>query len=94
MLVRTDGGANFISGEKKVLNDEGLLTLMCEVQAVINGRPITKARRLRSAFPLSLVSTTTRSCVTTRCFPKGRQLPSTKVAPDPIFGGSVLETLV
>jgi len=25
-----------------VLNDEGLLTLMCEVEAVINGRPITK----------------------------------------------------
>ena len=27
---------------EQVLNDEGLLTLMCEVEAVINGRPITK----------------------------------------------------
>ena len=27
---------------EQVLNDEGLLTLMCEVEAVIEGRPITK----------------------------------------------------
>ena len=27
---------------EQVLNDEGLLTLMCEVEAVINGRPITR----------------------------------------------------
>ena len=27
---------------KQVLNDEGLLTLMCEVEAVINGPPTTK----------------------------------------------------
>ena len=98
MLVRTDNGTNFVSGEKKlrtciqkcnrqcihecllqqevccifnapaashyggiwerclrttrkilnallieqVLNDEGLLTVVCEVEAVINGRHITK----------------------------------------------------
>ena len=27
---------------EQVLNDEGLLTLMCEMEAVINGPPITK----------------------------------------------------
>ena len=27
---------------EQVLNDEGLLTLKCEVEAVINGRPITE----------------------------------------------------
>ena len=27
---------------EQVLNDEGLLSLMCEVEAVINGPPITK----------------------------------------------------
>ena len=27
---------------EQILNDEGLLTLMCEVEAVINGRPIRK----------------------------------------------------
>ena len=30
---------------EQVLNDEGLLTLMCEVEAVINGRPITKVSK-------------------------------------------------
>ena len=40
---------------EQVLNDEGLLTLMCEVEAVINGLPITKvsedSRNLEVLFP-------------------------------------------
>ena len=28
--------------KEQPLDDEGLLTLMCEVEAIINGRPITK----------------------------------------------------
>ena len=28
--------------KEQALDDEGLLTLMCEVEAIINGRPITK----------------------------------------------------
>ena len=28
--------------KKQVLDDEGLSTLMCEVEAIVNGRPITK----------------------------------------------------
>ena len=28
--------------KEQVLNDEGLTTLMCEVESIINGRPITK----------------------------------------------------
>ena len=115
MLVRTDDGTNFVSGEKElrtciqkwnrqriheyllqqevhwifnppaashhsgiweryirttrkilnailneqVLNDEGLLTLMCEVEAVINGRPITKvseqSRDLEALSPNHLI---------------------------------------
>ena len=28
--------------KEQVLNDESLVTLMCEVESIINGRPITK----------------------------------------------------
>ena len=44
---------------EQVLNDEGLLTLMCEVEAVINGRPITKvsedSRKLETLSPNHLL---------------------------------------
>jgi len=40
--------------KEQVLDDEGLDTLMCEVEAIINGRPITKlSDDPRDAEPLT-----------------------------------------
>ena len=32
--------------EEQILDDEGLATLLCEVESIVNGRPLTRLRRL------------------------------------------------
>ena len=62
--------------KEQVLDDEGLTTLMCEVESIVNGRPLTKVSN--DTKPLS--SATFRYYIAAWCFQKGRHVFPLEVA--------------
>ena len=53
--------------KEQTVTDEGLATLMCEVEAILNGRPLTKVL----SDPKSFAAFTFRTRFATRIFSQG-----------------------
>ena len=78
--------------KEQPLDDEGLTTLMCEVESIVNGRPITKSSDDPSdseALTPFAVATGRPKTSSRRVQERGWLLPK-KVAPGPIFGRCIL----
>ena len=75
--------------KEQPLDDEGLTTLMCEVESIVNGRPITKSSDDPSDSEALTPSHLLLQTSSRRVQERGWLLPE-KVAPGPIFGRCIL----
>ena len=83
--------------KEQPLDDEGLTTLMCEVEAIINERPITKSSDdpsdAEALTPNHLLLLHPSSKLPPGVFVKRGQLLAQKMAPSAIFGQHLLEKM-
>ena len=83
--------------KEQVLDDEGLNTLMCEVEAIVNGRPITKLsddpRDLEPLTRQSPASAARGTCSSTRLVYQSRQLQQSEMATGTVLRRCFLASL-
>ncbi|XP_028402118.1 uncharacterized protein LOC114525108 [Dendronephthya gigantea] len=97
--IRTVGKVMRAITKEQLLDDEGLNTLMCEVEAIVNGRPLTKLsddpNDLRPLTPKPQPSPIApkRKKFTTWKFLKERLLQHEAMATSTVSGQCILEAM-